>query len=373
MTATLTYGRRVVTHTSIHDERFFKEMITRERKRTERSGMTMALLLVGLTDRLSAERTTASALVANTLLTVTSELDILGWFEPSHVLGVIVSEITLADLTSRCEQLANELRNAVAFHGDEELAQHLSITIHMYPEPTPSIEQQVPPPLNLLLYPELSMKRPSIRNYQIVKRGMDIVLSSMLLLLFLPVFAFIAVLVKLSSPGPVFFKQVRIGHLMKPFTMCKFRTMHATADDQVHQDYVSWFITASDQAQSQQKPAVFKLTNDTRITPIGRFLRSTSFDELPQLWNVMIGEMSLVGPRPPLPYELQQYKPWHRGRVLEAKPGMTGLWQVVGRSRTTFDEMVRLDLRYARTLSLWSDIKILLATPAAMITGKGAC
>jgi lipopolysaccharide/colanic/teichoic acid biosynthesis glycosyltransferase len=115
------------------------------------------------------------------------------------------------------------------------------------------------------------------------------------------------------------------------------------------------------------------MMNDPRVTPIGHFLRKTSLDELPQLWNVLRGDMSLVGPRPPVPYEVEQYKPWHCRRVVDAKPGITGLWQVTGRSRTTFDEMVRLDLRYARTQSLWTDIKILLATPAAVIAGKGAC
>ncbi len=109
------------------------------------------------------------------------------------------------------------------------------------------------------------------------------------------------------------------------------------------------------------------------MTPIGQFLRKTSLDELPQFWNVLRGDMSLVGPRPPLAYEVQQYKPWHYRRVLEAKPGITGLWQVTGRSRTTFDDMVRLDLRYARTWSVWTDVKILLATPRAVISGKGAC
>ena len=113
--------------------------------------------------------------------------------------------------------------------------------------------------------------------------------------------------------------------------------------------------------------------NDPRVTPIGSFLRKTSLDELPQLWNVLCGEMSLVGPRPPLSYEVQQYKPWHYRRVIEAKPGITGLWQVTGRSRTTFDDMVRLDLRYARTHSVWTDVKILLATPRAVFSGKGAC
>ena len=115
------------------------------------------------------------------------------------------------------------------------------------------------------------------------------------------------------------------------------------------------------------------MTNDSRITPVGRFIRRTSLDELPQLWNVLVGDMSLVGPRPPLQYEVDQYQPWHRRRLMDVKPGITGLWQVAGRSRTTFDEMVRLDLRYARTCSPWTDVKILLATPAAVVTGKGAC
>src|SRR5207245_2841428 len=167
--------------------------------------------------------------------------------------------------------------------------------------------------------------------------------------------------------------QGRVGHMMKPFPMVKFRTMYSGADHRPHHEFVSRFIKASGQVHEPGKNRFFKLTNDPRVTPVGRVLRKTSLDELPQLWNVLRGDMSLVGPRPPLPYELEQYKPWHRRRILEAKPGITGLWQVAGRSRTTFDEMVRLDLRYARTRSLWTDIKILLATPAAVISGKGAC
>jgi lipopolysaccharide/colanic/teichoic acid biosynthesis glycosyltransferase len=117
---------------------------------------------------------------------------------------------------------------------------------------------------------------------------------------------------------------------------------------------------------------VFKIVDDPRVTSIGHFLRKSSLDEFPQFWNVLKGDMSLVGPRPPLVYEVAKYKRWHRRRVLEAKPGITGLWQVTGRSRTTFDEMVRLDLRYARSHSVWTDLKILLATPRAVISGKGA-
>lgn len=353
------------------DEQFFKQAVTRERKRADRSGLVMALVLINL-PLTSEQETVDSAGVANALLAATSEPDILGWFERPGVLGLIVPEIAPPALAGTGDHLACTVRRAIAHQAGEDLAQRLLIRVHVYPEPTSSNEVQVSS-LDPLLYPELSANKLASSKFRILKRGIDIVFSALLLILLLPVFALIAALVKLSSPGPVYFRQMRIGHLMKPFTMYKFRTMYVTADHQVHQDYVSWFITASDQAQSQQKPALFKLTNDSRITPIGRFLRRTSLDELPQLWNVLIGDMSLVGPRPPLPYELHQYKSWHRARVLEAKPGMTGLWQVVGRSRTTFDEMVRLDLRYARTMSLRSDIKILLATPAAMITGKGAC
>jgi exopolysaccharide biosynthesis polyprenyl glycosylphosphotransferase len=210
-------------------------------------------------------------------------------------------------------------------------------------------------------------------DYDAFKRALDVAGSLALLTLLSPLLLLAALLVKFRSPGPVFFKQTRIGLNARPFTMLKFRTMHVNADHAVHQKYVSWFIRSSGQASEPGKDPLFKIANDPRVTAVGRVLRKTSIDELPQLWNVLRGDMSLVGPRPPLHYEVEQYEPWHCRRVLEAKPGITGLWQVSGRSRTTFDEMVRLDLRYARKRSLWNDIKILLATPAAVFSGKGAC
>ena len=203
--------------------------------------------------------------------------------------------------------------------------------------------------------------------------GLDIAGSAALLILLSPLFLLIAALVKLRSRGPVIYEQTRIGQNLKPFTMLKFRTMYLDADPARHREFVSAFINAGPPASEPGAIPFFKLTGDPRVTPVGHLLRKTSLDELPQLWNVLRGDMSLVGPRPALPYELDQYKPWHRRRVLEAKPGVTGLWQVTGRSRTTFDEMVRLDLQYARTCSLWTDIKILVATPAAVISGRGAC
>jgi lipopolysaccharide/colanic/teichoic acid biosynthesis glycosyltransferase len=151
--------------------------------------------------------------------------------------------------------------------------------------------------------------------------------------------------------------------------------MYTGNDPTIHREYVNAFIAAkieSGQSNGTQNP-VYKLTRDPRITPVGRFLRKTSLDELPQLWNVLKGDMSLVGPRPPIPYEVLSYDIWHRRRILEAKPGITGLWQVSGRSRMTFNEMVRLDLEYARAWSLGLDMKILLRTPWAVFSGNGAC
>lgn len=221
------------------------------------------------------------------------------------------------------------------------------------------------PPVDRLLFPDLAVPRPGER----LKRALDVAGSCLLLAAAAPLFGLIAALVRLTSRGPVLFRQVRVGHLGRPFVMLKFRTMYAGTDETPHRQYVRRLIREGQAAAR----GLYKLPSDPRVTPLGRLLRKTSLDELPQLWNVLRGDMSLVGPRPPLPYELAEYEPWHRRRVLEARPGLTGLWQVRGRSRTTFDEMVRLDLRYARTRSLWTDLRILLATPGAVLSGKGAC
>jgi lipopolysaccharide/colanic/teichoic acid biosynthesis glycosyltransferase len=150
--------------------------------------------------------------------------------------------------------------------------------------------------------------------------------------------------------------------------------MAVSTDAGIHKEFVQNFIAGKAQpaAAANDQKVVYKITSDPRVTWIGRFMRRTSLDELPQFWNVLNGEMSLVGPRPPIPYEIEAYDTWHRRRLLEAKPGITGLWQVHGRSRTTFDEMVRLDLRYSRTWSPLLDLKILLQTPRAVRSGDGA-
>ena len=356
----------------LFDARLFKDSITRERKRTDRSGLAMVMLLIGLHDSGHGEGSQPFYEVAQALSAIKSDTDIIGWFERDTVMGLLVPDIETDTLAPTCERLEAEFRREITQRVAQTLTDRLAIRLRVYPEPRRQGEED-PLQIDPFLYPELQANQQAITNFQILKRGMDLFASILLIVLLAPLLLAIATLVKLSSRGPVIFRQVRIGQMMKPFMICKFRTMYADADNGIHHDYVSWFIRSSGKSQEKGKPAFFKLTNDPRITPIGHILRKTSMDELPQLWNVLRGEMSLVGPRPPLWYELQQYKPWHRHRVLEAKPGITGLWQVTGRSRTTFDEMVRLDLRYARARSLWADVRILLATPAAVIKGKGAC
>jgi len=206
------------------------------------------------------------------------------------------------------------------------------------------------------------------------KRAFDLAVSLTLVGLFFPLFLFIALMIKVFSPGPVFFKQVRAGQNGREFTMIKFRTMRLETDDAIHREYATRLITGQEldfEDPSRKKSEVFKMTKDPRITPVGHVLRRTSLDELPQLLNVIAGDMSVVGPRPPIFYELNHYKEWHRKR-LRAKPGLTGLWQVSGRSSVPFDEMVLLDLYYIDHWSLKTDLEILFRTIPVVFSGEGA-
>ncbi len=194
-----------------------------------------------------------------------------------------------------------------------------------------------------------------------LKRVMDVVLAALLFLLLMLPMALFAALIKLTSPGPAFFSQWRVGQNGRLFKVYKFRTMFAAAESQVEKL----------QHLNEASQPLFKIRNDPRLTPVGRFLRRLSFDELPQLWNVLCGDMSLVGPRPALPSEVAHYAEWHQRR-LEVPQGATGLWQVSGRSDLAFDEMVRLDLYYIEHWSAWLDLQIIVKTIPAMLTGRGA-
>ncbi|OLB56189.1 MAG: hypothetical protein AUI03_04665 [Nitrospirae bacterium 13_2_20CM_2_62_8] len=353
------------------NEDLFRQVLIRERKRSDRSNQSFVFLLLDMDDGMDADSSTTSETLVEALAAAKREMDVLGWLEWRAVIGLIVPEICASDPVNACERLEIRVRRELARRLDVETVARLSIRVHVYPEPK---RVGVDPfrPVDAFLYRELRSCKERSTPYDPIKRKLDIIGSLTLLAVLSPILLLIAILIKSTSRGPVLFRQVRVGQMMKPFTILKFRTMYWDADYRLHHEFVIRFIKAGGQVHERGENGLFKLTNDPRITPVGRILRKASLDELPQLWNVLRGNMSLVGPRPPLLYELKLYKPWHRRRLLEAKPGLTGLWQVAGRSRTTFDEMVRLDLRYARRRSLWTDIKILLATPAAVISGKGA-
>lgn len=195
------------------------------------------------------------------------------------------------------------------------------------------------------------------------KRAMDLVGASALLLAASPVMAFVAVYIKFVSRGPIIFKQDRVGVGGREFKMWKFRTMHEDVDTSGHQDYMRSLIR---DARATDKPMIKRDDANPAIIPFGGLLRSSSIDELPQLINVLRGEMSLVGPRPVIPYEVEHFTPWHFGRF-DVLPGLTGLWQVRGKNSLSFNEMVRLDVRYSRGLSLGLDLKILCWTPMVVI------
>jgi lipopolysaccharide/colanic/teichoic acid biosynthesis glycosyltransferase len=348
------------------NEDLFRGVLVRERKRADRSNQPVILLLVELNDRAEHGSSSNWGWAADALTAVKRDTDILGWFEHRASIGLILTEISTST-AAVARDLAERVRCDLARRLDARTIDRVSIRIHVHPDPKTVAEEAQP------MDPLLGSSDRGPTVYDATKRGLDMIGSLVLLIALSPLFLLIAALVKLKSPGRVFFRQVRVGQMRKTFTCLKFRTMHMNADHAIHHEFVSSFIKSGAQAREAGKRGVFKITNDPRVTVVGSFLRKTSLDELPQLWNVLRGDMSLVGPRPPLPYEVEQYQPWHCRRVLEAKPGITGLWQVAGRSRTTFDDMVRLDLRYAKACSLWTDLKILLATPKAIIAGKGAC
>ncbi|MDT8071015.1 MAG: sugar transferase [Terriglobia bacterium] len=304
--------------------------------------------------------------VAGSLAAIARETDHLGWYSAESVLGVIFTELgSTQDAEHALVPIENKVRLALQQQFDSATRSQLPVTFHICPQEYHADSASTD-------YPSASQRKGPRDAGWIFSRGkrtLDILGSVLALLLLSPLLCLIAIAVKLTSRGPVLFRQKRIGQYGLPFTFLKFRSMRDGNDSQIHKDFVRKLIAGSPEISNR---GVFKLTHDPRVTPLGSFLRKTSLDELPQLWNVFRGDMSLVGPRPPLPYEVDAYDVWHRKRFLMAKPGITGLWQVSGRSRTTFDEMVRLDLRYARTSSFWLDAQILWRTPLAVIRGSGA-
>jgi lipopolysaccharide/colanic/teichoic acid biosynthesis glycosyltransferase len=350
----------------------FRRMIALERKRSERSRKPFVLFLLDIGDRPSDRDGKILGKISSVLSASTRDTDVTGWYSDDCVVGVMFTEIAAEESASIpstiIARVTDTLRNNLAL----EQFNRVRISFHVFPEHWDHEDRSGPS--NPTLYPDLSQREDSRKLSRILKRTMDILGSALALVLFLPAFLAIAFAVKATSKGPVFFRQRRIGRHGKSFVFLKFRSMQVNNDAAIHKDYVQKLIAgkAEKQPSAGNGDGVYKLTQDPRITRVGDFLRKTSLDELPQFINVLKGEMSLVGPRPPVPYEVEAYDIWHRRRLLEAKPGITGLWQVSGRSRVKFDDMVRLDLRYARTWSPWTDVKILWRTPGAVVLGNGA-
>jgi exopolysaccharide biosynthesis polyprenyl glycosylphosphotransferase len=354
-------------------EAVFLRALSLERKRAERSGRRFVLMLLepgGALDNGHRPDPGLRDKAVSAILVSIRETDIAGWHVTDHVLGVIFTEIGPAALDVVLAALQEKTAAALASVLPAEQVKQVRVAFHCFPE-----SGDVPANGRgtiVTLYPDLVQRDAARKMPRFVKRLIDILGSALALIIFAPVFVIIAAAIKLSSPGPILFRQERIGQFGVPFTFLKFRSMYVCNDPTIHRDFVQQFINGKPSANGGNGHTVFKITHDPRVTPVGRFLRRTSLDELPQFINALRGDMSLVGPRPPIQYELEAYRVWHRRRLLEVKPGITGLWQVTGRSRLSFDDMVRLDLKYAKAWSLWLDLKILLRTPRAVISREGA-
>jgi lipopolysaccharide/colanic/teichoic acid biosynthesis glycosyltransferase len=355
------------------NEEAFQRMIAVERKRTERSRKPFLLMLLDAGRHGSEKNEKALKSIVRALLSSTRETDVIGWYKGQATVGVIFTELVIDDKTSILSTILNRVSTTLRDNLTFEQFNQVSISFHFFPDDWD--HDTSGRPSNPALYPDLLSRDNGRRSLLGIKRLMDIVASSLALILCTPLFLVVGLAIKLSSKGPVLFKQKRVGQYGRRFTFLKFRSMYIDNDASAHKEYVTKLIAGQAEriASGGNTEGVYKLRNDRRVTYVGKILRRTSLDELPQFLNVLVGDMSLVGPRPAIPYEVAAYETWHRRRVLEVKPGITGSWQVTGRSRVKFDEMVRLDLQYAKSWSPWMDINILIRTPRAVIRGDGAC
>jgi lipopolysaccharide/colanic/teichoic acid biosynthesis glycosyltransferase len=367
---------RVGSEGSSGSETLAKELFMKklglERKRTERSGRRFVLMLLDPSGLIrGGSREEALERIVSTLAHSIRETDVVGWYAES-VIGVIFTEIGTADGTEVAKALLSKVTAALCRTLTIEDINEISLSFHIYPEDLDDVSQGGP--AGSRLYPDLMRKMEGRRVSHALKRLIDVLGSLLALILSSPLFLIIAAAIKLTSDGPALFRQTRLGQYGKKFTFFKFRSMYAATDQTIHEQYVTSYIAGTLAAEERDNHMpVYKMTNDPRVTRIGKILRRSSLDEFPQFFNVLRGEMSLVGPRPPLPYEFGCYGVWHKRRLLAVKPGITGLWQVAGRSKVPFDEMVRFDLEYAESWSLWMDVKILFRTPLVVWNSDGAC
>jgi lipopolysaccharide/colanic/teichoic acid biosynthesis glycosyltransferase/GGDEF domain-containing protein len=397
---------------------FFDLRLCEERRRSERSGLPFSVLsvdIMALVDSAKKHARLNALQVKHIVSDIVREncrlSDIKTWYDET-TLKILLPETAMKEAHVLSDKLnkkfSNGLRRSLGRENNYDLKENIVITSFpevikpseslpgekTRPAGRPKVVSVLRPPKDDDTSTTLTMKWHSMDSMSLtwplysdvlnesnlsnakhcIKRAIDIMGALAGIILFSPMLLVIALLIKITSCGPILFRQSRMGFLGKKFTFLKFRSMYADCSEARHREYVTNLIKKNIEALQQEpecKP-LYKMNKDPRITPFGHFLRKSSLDELPQLFNVLKGDMSLVGPRPPIPYEVEKYENWHFRRVLEVKPGITGLWQVEGRSSTTFDEMVRLDIAYVNNFSLWLDLKILFKTIWVVFSGKGA-
>jgi len=356
----------------VFPQKLFAHALHVERKRSERSGRSFVLMLLESARLLKPgglHQELDKILLA--LSNSSRDTDTLGWYKEGSSLGLIFTEPGDNDPRSVVNTLRIKVTRALAGTLTASQLNEISLSFHIFPEDWDELDPGNDSDGGSRFDDRLYLNTPK-RGPMLAKRLMDIAGSLMALAFCLPLFLIVAIAIKRTSKGPVFFCQRRLGLHGRTFNLLKFRSMYENSDAEIHQKFTADFIADKGTCGQLAEGAPYKITIDPRVTRVGRFLRRTSLDELPQFLNVLKGEMSLVGPRPPVLYEAARYDVWHRTRLLDAKPGITGLWQVYGRSRVKFDEMVRMDLRYAANWSLWLDIRILFLTPRAVLSGSGA-
>ncbi|MBW2058455.1 MAG: sugar transferase [Deltaproteobacteria bacterium] len=374
--------------TGLYTRNYFLLRLREERERSRRTGSPFSLLVLDLAGAVSAlngkargsARAVESRLIKQ-LLRSAREIDIRGWLD-ARMVGLLMPNTQRSGALEVKAKICNQAGRNWPVAKGVDLGRFVQVYTFDGDCPDGGSDPREGKDkagsggsLNgSPVYTDIvSPDTPSSQG-RLAKRILDVVGSLLGIILTSPLMLILALLIKLTSRGPVLFRQERIGFLGRRFVFLKFRSMYVDTDPEIHKRFVTGLISGHHQKLNQgtDEEPVYKISDDPRVTPLGRFLRKTSLDELPQLFNILKGEMSLVGPRPPIPYEVEKYSLWHSARIFEVKPGLTGLWQVSGRSRTSFDDMVRLDLRYASNWSLWLDIKIILKTFGAVLSAKGA-
>jgi lipopolysaccharide/colanic/teichoic acid biosynthesis glycosyltransferase len=342
----------------LHSSDSFRLILERERSRSERTGQIFSLVIFGINGRNGTDTVTLESL-GNDITKKIRKSDEIGWYDGNHI-GTILTG-TAVEGACRFVEIVKK-RN-------EEIESKLTCTVYSYP--SSGIHSDNPHEFSKerqSTETDLSSSKCSAERLEVLfaqpipiwKRFIDICGAILFLILLSPVFLLIALLIKIVSPGPVLYRQERIGYLGNRFTFWKFRTMHVNCNTEKHRRHLSHLI------ETDEPMTKLDDVEDNRVIPFGKFLRTSCLDELPQLINVLKGNMSLVGPRPCLPYEAEEYLQWHTRRF-DTVPGMTGLWQVSGKNHTTFKEMIRLDIRYSRKISPWLDAKIVLLTGPAIL------